>query len=775
MNLTMQTFSWSKPLIFARLLAVAATAIAGEDTNRVLFGFAGPEIFPLENGIAHLRVGDLDGDGRPDLVLANNARSKLNLLFNRTGQTNASPAPKLSPTDLNDLPPDARFRLDSIASEKRISALALADLNGDERPDLAYYGEPKELVVLYHQGSNSWSAPKRWPLEDGQLNPNALTTGDLNGDGRTDLLLLGETALYLLAQRADHTLSEPEKVPFTGTIKSVQVLDIDGNDRDDLLLVNWENPNPFRFRLQNDAGKLGPEIHFSMIPLRSYWAEDLDGDRRTEVITIAMSSGRAQIGNFKPKPAEQLAGDFRQGQFQVLPLNRTSKSRRGQVWADVNGDQRTDLLVAEPDSGQVTLYLQLDDGTLGEGRTFPSLTGISEIAVAPAPPAAAPDIYLLSPDERQVGVTRFDPQGRLAFPSTVPYDGKPLALAVSAHPTNGQPVVAVLVDRDGKRHLVIRTGEAGPQTQALNDSFRSNPSRMAWHDVDHDGLEDLVVLVPYEKIKVLLQRPGADFEELDVAPPGGALEQPWLSQADVDGDGKAELLLAQKNFLRAVVLTAQGDNPAKQSWVFTVKDQINGAGSNSRIVGAAALPQGTNAVPAIFLLDAERKTLTLCQRDTNAVWQVVRNLALPVLEFDELQPVALGSQAPNSVAFLGGNAVAWMPLAGEAWDFKELDGYESPIKDGRLSDIVSGDLNQDGRKDLVFLETAQNHLDLVIFSEAGKLVPATRWKVFEERTYRGRRGSQMEPREALVADVTGDGKNDLVVVVHDRVLVYPQE
>jgi hypothetical protein len=32
-----------------------------------------------------------------------------------------------------------------------------------------------------------------------------------------------------------------------------------------------------------------------------------------------------------------------------------------------------------------------------------------------------------------------------------------------------------------------------------------------------------------------------------------------------------------------------------------------------------------------------------------------------------------------------------------------------------------------------------------------------------------------EPREALVSDVTGDGKNDLVVVVHDRILVYPQE
>ena len=32
----------------------------------------------------------------------------------------------------------------------------------------------------------------------------------------------------------------------------------------------------------------------------------------------------------------------------------------------------------------------------------------------------------------------------------------------------------------------------------------------------------------------------------------------------------------------------------------------------------------------------------------------------------------------------------------------------------------------------------------------------------------------LEPREAIVADVTGDGKKDLLLLVHDRVLIYPQ-
>jgi hypothetical protein len=180
-------------------------------------------------------------------------------------------------------------------------------------------------------------------------------------------------------------------------------------------------------------------------------------------------------------------------------------------------------------------------------------------------------------------------------------------------------------------------------------------------------------------------------------------------------------------------------------------------------------------VTSLFLLDAERKALTLCERDTNAAWQVVRNISVPFTEFTELQSIGLGGKKPNTIAFFGANAVGWMALTGDVWEFSDLDGYETPIKDGHLHDVVSGDLNGDKRRDLVFLETGKNYLDIVIFDPSGKLVPANRWQVFEERTFRGRRGDQPEPREALITDLTGDGKNDLAVIVHDRILVYPQE
>src|SRR4029079_9800454 len=105
--------------------------------------------------------------------------------------------------------------------------------------------------------------------------------------------------------------------------------------------------------------------------------------------------------------------------------------------------------------------------------------------------------------------------------------------------------------------------------------------------------------------------------------------------------------------------------------------------------------------------DAERKVLTLCDRNAAGTWQVVRNLPLPATDFRSSLPLARGATNANSIAFLGLNSVAWQRFQGDVWEFTELDGYETPIKDGYLNDVVSGDLNQDGRKDLVFLETGK--------------------------------------------------------------------
>ena len=135
------------------------------------------------------------------------------------------------------------------------------------------------------------------------------------------------------------------------------------------------------------------------------------------------------------------------------------------MWADVNGDGLPDLLVAEPDSGQLTLYLQKPDGTLGAAKTFPTLTGVSEMAVSDWDGDGKPKIFLLSSEEHEIGVTRLDKNGRIAFPDhtahrgqAVDHGGRPFAAQSQADAGGDfgpghQPVAG---DADGGRQDAAR-------------------------------------------------------------------------------------------------------------------------------------------------------------------------------------------------------------------------------------------------------------------------------------------------------------------------------
>ncbi len=48
------------------------------------------------------------------------------------------------------------------------------------------------------------------------------------------------------------------------------------------------------------------------------------------------------------------------------------------------------------------------------------------------------------------------------------------------------------------------------------------------------------------------------------------------------------------------------------------------------------------------------------------------------------------------------------------------------------------------------------------------------FKVFEEKSFRDR-DSLVEPRDLALGDVDGDARTDLILIVHDRVLVYRED
>ena len=78
-------------------------------------------------------------------------------------------------------------------------------------------------------------------------------------------------------------------------------------------MINWDSANPFRFRLQNKEGRLGPEVHFELPTIRSFWADDLDHDGKSELVSISQFSGRAQLSHFIRKESPALSGQLKHG------------------------------------------------------------------------------------------------------------------------------------------------------------------------------------------------------------------------------------------------------------------------------------------------------------------------------------------------------------------------------------------------------------------------------------------------------------------------------
>ncbi|MCZ6787297.1 MAG: VCBS repeat-containing protein [Planctomycetota bacterium] len=742
-------------LLFLLLLATPA---APQDKHP--YGFRGFEIYKLKKSIAQLTACDVDGDGVKDLLIANNSRARIEVFLRRKEPV----PPKMKAGDKlpNDIAYDQYYERKEILTEKQVWSMAAADLNGDGKIDVAYYGKPAELVVAYGDGKGGFAETRRFKIDDGAFAASGLAAGDLNGDKRSDLVLLAKTNTAIFFQDEKGTLSEP--VRFSHTVKGVggmRLADLDADGRLDLVLLVGNSARSVRARFQQKDGSLGAEIAFATSPWRAIDFVDLDNKPGDEILVIQRNSGVLRSLRLARKKAPAL------GTIEIHAFEKTRGSKpRAMAIGDLNGDGRNDIVVTEPGSAQVAVYFQDESGAMTGRKLFPSLSGTSTVRLADLSGDGKNDVIVMSSTEKAVGISSFR-NGRLDFPRLIEVEGTPLALDTGDLNGDGKTDLAVIAELDKKRRAQIflqqEKGGLGNVGRVVPLEKVKAADDLMIFDLSQNGTPELLIFDRYRSMRTLTATKDGNY--IDVS--GGSYRGGFVNKisrgsvnpADLDHDGKIELMVARKNYARVLTLVKAA---------LTVREQVNGASPNSQVLGAAALDDGL-----VALYDKDIKAVTLLRRGQRGPFRMTHTLPVGDLDFVGMQAADVNGDQRKDLILLGKNRFGILYARGENREFAELYSVESTVRDARLQRFAVGDLNGNGQTDILVVDSANHGMQIFSYVASKGFSEQIHWRVYEKKMHQRSRSSD-GAMELLIDDLDGDGKNDIALLVHDRLIVYIQ-
>jgi hypothetical protein len=689
--------------------------------------FAPQQSFATGTGAFFVAVGDFNGDGRPDLVVANSNDNTVSVLLSTTpaGATTPSFAPQ-----------------QAFATGAGPSSVVVADFNGDGKPDVAVANVNSSTVsVLLNTTAPGASVPSfaaQQSFPTGNV-PSGVAAADVNADGRADLVVTNSSdntvsvLLNTTAPGATTPSFAAQQTFATGTApSSVAVGDFNGDGRPDLAVANGDSATVSVLLNATAPGATTPSFAaqqtFATHALpTSVAVGDFNGDGKVDLGVANSSDGTVSVLVNSTAAGASVPSFFAQQAF-------ASGSEPFAVAVnDFNGDGLPDLVVANAiSSGTVSVLLN---------------TRVP-VTISPSFPF------------QQVATSGTEPFSSVAV-ADFNGDGKPdLAIANDYNSHAGTPSVSVLLN-------TTAPGASTPSFAAPQafPSGAGNARFVAVGDFNGDGKPDLVVINDLDAtVSVLLNTtaPGASVPSFAAFQSFATGNTPRsVAVADLNGDGKPDLAVANYNASSVSVLlntTAPGAGTVSFS-----AQQAFGTGSGPRSVAVADL--NGDGRPDLVVANAAGNSVSVLLNTTApgastpsfatqhafATGNGPRSVAVADLNGDGKPDLAVANYFSNTASVLLNTTAPGASGPSFAAQQTFATGYH-PVS------VAVADVNGDGKPDLAAVNlsyTTQGLSVLLNTTPAGATLPS----FASQLTFQ----SFLSPRFMTVGDFNGDGKPDVVV------------